>query len=81
MKEGIRRNPPIYLLFTAVGFGVGLAGYFGWHAIRTDPHLLLVNKKTNPHPWLSVDQGTNIKLYSINQKFDKNVKKGYHDDL
>jgi hypothetical protein len=45
--------------------------------LRNDPTLLLVNKAKNPYPWLNVDQGTNIKLYAVNAKFDKSVEKGF----
>ncbi|KAJ3067880.1 hypothetical protein HDU98_008941 [Podochytrium sp. JEL0797] len=82
--EGIRRNPPVYLLFTAIGFGISFAAYTGVHFFRNDPTLLLKDKKTIPHPWQLMDQGTNIKFnsfHNVNQKFDKNVRKGYHDDL
>lgn len=29
----------------------------------------------NPHPWQSIEQGTNTKMMSVNQKFDKQYKR------
>ncbi|KAJ3202192.1 hypothetical protein HDU83_005936 [Entophlyctis luteolus] len=81
MLNGIRNNPPVMLLVFAVSCGLGGAAFTATHFFRNDPTLLLVNKKKNPYPWLNVDQGTNIKFYSVNQKFDASIKKGYRDDL
>ncbi|KAI9352565.1 hypothetical protein BDR26DRAFT_194397 [Obelidium mucronatum] len=81
MYKAIGQNPPIMLLIAAVGFGLSAAAYTGAHFFRNDPTLLLTNKKANPHRWNDIDQGTNIKFYSVNQKFDKSVKKGYREDL
>ncbi|KAJ3237228.1 hypothetical protein HDU81_009850 [Chytriomyces hyalinus] len=81
MMAAIARNPPVMLLVGAVTFGMGIAGVTGFHAMRNDPTLLLVNKKTNPHPWLNMDQTKNIKFYAVNNKFDKVERKGYHDGI
>ncbi|KAJ3022882.1 UNVERIFIED_CONTAM: hypothetical protein HDU68_008871 [Siphonaria sp. JEL0065] len=81
MFKAIGQNPPILVLFAAVGFGVSIAAYTGSHFFRHDPTLLLTDKKANPHRWNQIDQGTQIKLYAVNQKFDKSIKKGYREDL
>lgn len=36
---------------------------------------LLSSSQGNPHPWQSIEPGTQTKLYSVNQKFDKQYKR------
>lgn len=33
------------------------------------------DRKNNPQPWQHVEPGTNTKLMSVNQKFDKQYKR------
>ncbi|KAJ3326066.1 hypothetical protein HDU76_013039 [Blyttiomyces sp. JEL0837] len=69
------RTPFLVLLVSAVGGTLAAGGLLMAHRIRDDPHLVVVNKKDNPYPWLNVDQNTNLKLYAVNRKFDKNAEK------
>ncbi|KAJ1538785.1 hypothetical protein HK405_013481 [Cladochytrium tenue] len=81
IAQQLRANPPLYLLLGAVAFGVGGGLFFIQRNLRNDPTLVLVNKANNPYPWMHVSQGTNIKLYAVNQKFDASVKKGLDEVL
>ncbi|CAE6466324.1 unnamed protein product, partial [Rhizoctonia solani] len=58
---------PIYVV---VG---GALGGAGWYCTRlaTRPEVVW-DRQNNPAPWLNVEQGTQTKLLSVNQKFDKN---------
>ncbi|KAJ3103189.1 3-dehydrosphinganine reductase [Phlyctochytrium planicorne] len=67
----------LQVLVGAVTLGLGGGAFLMQNVLRKDPTIVLVNKSENPFPWLKVDQGTNLKLYAVNQKFDKNVEKGF----
>jgi hypothetical protein len=34
-----------------------------------DPTVVLADRTKNPHPWIHVDQGKNLKLYAVNVGF------------
>ncbi|CAE6406349.1 unnamed protein product [Rhizoctonia solani] len=51
---------------------VGAVGGAGWYMTRlaTRPDIVW-DRRNNPTPWMSVEQGMQTKLMSVNQKFDK----------
>ncbi|CCO28161.1 hypothetical protein BN14_02154 [Rhizoctonia solani AG-1 IB] len=51
---------------------VGAVGGAGWYMTRlaTRPDIVW-DRRNNPTPWLSVEQGMQTKLMSVNQKFDR----------
>ncbi|CAE6446185.1 unnamed protein product [Rhizoctonia solani] len=51
---------------------VGAVGGAGWYCTRlaTRPDIIW-DRRNNPTPWMSVEQGMQTKLHSVNQKFDK----------
>ncbi|CEL59821.1 hypothetical protein RSOLAG1IB_03755 [Rhizoctonia solani AG-1 IB] len=53
---------------------VGAVGGAGWYMTRlaTRPDIVW-DRRNNPTPWLSVEQGMQTKLMSVNQKFDRVV--------
>ena len=60
--------------------GTTLAGgawYLG-HKLRHDP-TIVTHSKTDPFPYMRVGPNENLKLYSVNQKFEENEKD--HIDL
>ncbi|TPX70378.1 hypothetical protein SpCBS45565_g01803 [Spizellomyces sp. 'palustris'] len=67
----LKANPPLVLLVGAVGAGLGAGAFMVTHFLRNDPTVVLTNKKGNPYPWLHVNPDKNLKLYAVNQKFDK----------
>ncbi|KAK4050434.1 hypothetical protein OIV83_003504 [Microbotryomycetes sp. JL201] len=57
---------PIYVIIGGACAGAG------WYLTRLIRHPdVILDRHSNPTPWLNVEQGTNTKLYSVNQKFDK----------
>ncbi|KAK4049609.1 hypothetical protein OIO90_005368 [Microbotryomycetes sp. JL221] len=61
---------PIYVII-----GASCAGA-GWYLTRLIRHPdVILDRHNNPTPWLNVEQGTNTKLYSVNQKFDKSYSR------
>jgi len=57
---------PIYVVM-----GVAVSGA-AWYAARLARGPQVVwDRKNNPQPWLNVDQGTQTKMMTVNQKFDK----------
>ncbi|CAD6575210.1 MAG: hypothetical protein CYPHOPRED_005606 [Cyphobasidiales sp. Tagirdzhanova-0007] len=61
---------PIY------GVIVLAVGGASWYMVRLarGPDVVW-NRKNNPEPWNNVEPGTNTKLMSVNQKFDKEYKR------
>ncbi|KAG2220235.1 hypothetical protein INT45_008776 [Circinella minor] len=57
---------PIYI---TVGGAVGLAGWYLTRLARG--HEVVWDRKNNPYPFRNVEQGTQIKMMTVNQKFDK----------
>ncbi|KAJ1731056.1 hypothetical protein H4S06_004839 [Coemansia sp. BCRC 34490] len=57
---------PIYAI--CVG-GVGICAYFGGRALKGPD--VVWNKKTNPYPWLHVQQNQNTKLLDPNNRFEQ----------
>ncbi|KAJ2762259.1 hypothetical protein IWQ56_005083 [Coemansia nantahalensis] len=57
---------PIYITTVAA---VGMCGYFASRALR-NPEVVW-DKKTNPYPWLHVQQNENVKLMDPNGRFEK----------
>ncbi|KAJ1308932.1 hypothetical protein OPQ81_004616 [Rhizoctonia solani] len=51
---------------------VGAVGGAGWYCTRlaTRPDIIW-DRRNNPTPWMSVEQGMQTKMMSVNQKFDK----------
>ena len=39
--------------------------------LAKDPNLVWINRHTHPFPWLSVTQDRNLKLISVNRKFEQ----------
>jgi hypothetical protein len=56
----------------AVSFGLAGLGFMGYHKIKNDPTLVIMDKVNNPSPYLHVRQNENLKLYAVNQKFEDN---------
>ncbi|ELU45593.1 cytoplasmic tRNA 2-thiolation protein 1 [Rhizoctonia solani AG-1 IA] len=58
---------------------VGAVGGAGWYMTRlaTRPDIVW-DRRNNPTPWMSVEQGMQTKLMSVNQKFDKVVIRKSH---
>ncbi|KAH7343510.1 hypothetical protein B0J17DRAFT_642640 [Rhizoctonia solani] len=50
----------------------GAVGGAGWYISRlaTRPDIIW-DRRNNPTPWMSVEQGMQTKLMSVNQKFDR----------
>ncbi|CUA69409.1 hypothetical protein RSOLAG22IIIB_03934 [Rhizoctonia solani] len=51
---------------------LGAVGGAGWYCTRlaTRPEVVW-DRRNNPAPWMSVEQGMQTKMLSVNQKFDK----------
>ncbi|KAI8923780.1 hypothetical protein BC831DRAFT_509293 [Entophlyctis helioformis] len=71
------KKPYLTILASGVVLGVGGGALLIVRNLRTDPTFALYNKRTNPYPWLSVPQDQNLKLYSVNQKFETGVRETY----
>lgn len=73
------KHPYLAFLVLAVGGGLGLGATYLTSILRNDPTMVIKNKKANPYPWVHVDQSKNLKMYAVNNKFDKGsgVKKSY----
>ncbi|TPX58583.1 hypothetical protein PhCBS80983_g03017 [Powellomyces hirtus] len=67
----LKANPPLVLLAGAVGFGLSAAAFIGTHILKNDPTVVLRRKKDDPYPWIHVTPDQNLKLYSVNRKFEK----------
>ncbi|KAJ3047223.1 hypothetical protein HK097_000113 [Rhizophlyctis rosea] len=67
------KQPAITLLVGAVGLGIGGGLFMIQHFLRNDPTLLVSRqtKRENPYPWLNVRPDQNLKLYDVNQMFEK----------
>ncbi|KAJ3305620.1 hypothetical protein HDV03_001265 [Kappamyces sp. JEL0829] len=39
--------------------------------LKTDPTMVLTNKRENPYPWIHVPQNQNLKLFAVANKFDE----------
>ncbi|KAL0091158.1 NADH dehydrogenase 1 alpha subcomplex subunit 4 NDUFA4 [Phycomyces blakesleeanus] len=57
---------PIYI---TVGGACGLAGWYLTRLAR-GPEVVW-DRKSNPYPWQNIDQDTQVKLMTVNQKFEK----------
>ncbi|KAJ3086915.1 hypothetical protein HDU96_004719 [Phlyctochytrium bullatum] len=71
MFSHLKSTPYLAVLASAVGLTALTGGWFISHQLRNNPNVVVVNKRQNPFPWLQVDQGTNLKLYAVNRKFEK----------
>ncbi|KAJ3026387.1 hypothetical protein HDV00_011976 [Rhizophlyctis rosea] len=67
------KQPALTLLAGAVGLGLGGAFFMMGHILRKDPTVTIAphTRRNNPHMWLDTPQDKNLKLYAVNQKFDK----------
>ncbi|KAI8832890.1 hypothetical protein BC829DRAFT_448846 [Chytridium lagenaria] len=70
----IKSTPYLTFLVSAVSVAALTGGWLMSHRIRNDPNVVIFNRKENPFPWLQVDQGTNLKLYAVHRKFEKEKK-------
>ncbi|KAH8550280.1 NADH-ubiquinone reductase complex 1 MLRQ subunit-domain-containing protein [Umbelopsis sp. PMI_123] len=62
-------KPEIVPIYAVVGGAVGLAG---WYLNRLAHGTEVVwARKSNPYPWQHVDQDTQVKWMTVNQKFEK----------
>ncbi|CAE6471429.1 unnamed protein product [Rhizoctonia solani] len=59
-------------LATRSVLATGAVGGAGWYISRlaTRPDIIW-DRRNNPTPWMSVEQGMQTKLMSVNQKFDR----------
>ncbi|KAI8140171.1 WD40-repeat-containing domain protein [Fennellomyces sp. T-0311] len=57
---------PIYV---TVGGACGLAGWYLTRLARGPD--VVWDRRNNPYPWQNIDQNTQVKLMTVNQKFDK----------
>ncbi|KAI8148942.1 NADH-ubiquinone reductase complex 1 MLRQ subunit-domain-containing protein [Fennellomyces sp. T-0311] len=57
---------PIYI---TVGGACGLAGWYLTRLARGPD--VVWDRHRNPFPWQNIDQGTQVKLMTVNQQFDK----------
>jgi hypothetical protein len=62
------KNPLFLTLAASVGFGLSMLAYMGYHKLRNDPTLVILDKKKNPYPYLHVKQNENVKLYAVGFK-------------
>ncbi len=69
-------QPYVVVLLGMVGAGTAYGLFLGARNLTRDPHIVITDRRTNPFPWLSVTQGQNLKLMSVNRKWeeDKTVK-------
>ncbi|KAI9009573.1 hypothetical protein BC832DRAFT_551816 [Gaertneriomyces semiglobifer] len=71
IMQHLKANPPLVLLVAAVGGGLGAAGFMGSHFLMNDPTVVVRFNRKDVFPWLDVRQDQNLKLYAVNQKFEK----------
>ncbi|KAI9499519.1 NADH-ubiquinone reductase complex 1 MLRQ subunit-domain-containing protein [Zychaea mexicana] len=62
-------KPEIIPIYVTVGGAVGLAGWYLTRLARGPD--VVWDRVNNPYPWQGIDQGTQVKLMSVNQQFDK----------
>ncbi|KAI8898236.1 hypothetical protein BC833DRAFT_648903 [Globomyces pollinis-pini] len=75
------RIPALGLLVGAVGFGLGIGGFYIGHILANDPTMVYSNREKNPFPYLNVPQNRNLKLFAVRQKFeDTSVKDTYFEN-
>jgi hypothetical protein len=71
-------KPYLTILVTAVTAGVAAGGFLAFRVLAVDPTIVLVNKQSNPYPWLNLPQETNLKLYAVSKKStEKGVREHY----
>ncbi|KAI9255494.1 NADH-ubiquinone reductase complex 1 MLRQ subunit-domain-containing protein [Sporodiniella umbellata] len=56
-------------IYAVVGGACGLAGWYLTRLAR-GPEVVW-DRTNNPYPWQNIDQDTQVKLMTVNQKFDK----------
>ncbi|KAL1930163.1 hypothetical protein VTP01DRAFT_1317 [Rhizomucor pusillus] len=62
-------KPEIVPIVVVVGSACGLAGWYLTRLAR-GPEVVW-DRRNNPYPWQNIDQNTQVKLMTVNQKFDK----------
>ncbi|KAI9311321.1 NADH-ubiquinone reductase complex 1 MLRQ subunit-domain-containing protein [Dichotomocladium elegans] len=62
-------KPEIIPIYVVVGGACGLAGWYLTRLAR-GPEVVW-DRYNNPYPWQNIDQNTQVKLMTVNQKFDK----------
>jgi NADH dehydrogenase (ubiquinone) 1 alpha subcomplex subunit 4 len=63
------KKPEIYPLLGILGCALGGAAFFGAHALKAPD--VVWDHKDNPHPWLEIRDGEQVKLITMNQQYDK----------
>jgi len=72
------KTPYVATLVVASSAAFVGAAFMGFHYLTNDPTVVLIKKKETPFPYLLLKQDQNIKLYSVNNKFeDSTVKPTY----
>ncbi|KAI8994955.1 NADH-ubiquinone reductase complex 1 MLRQ subunit-domain-containing protein [Pilobolus umbonatus] len=61
-------RPEVYPIVGILGFALSGAVYFGARALRAPD--VVWNHKGNPHPWQEIKDGEQVKLITLNQKYD-----------
>ncbi|XP_065063056.1 cytochrome c oxidase subunit NDUFA4-like [Rhopilema esculentum] len=74
----LKVRPEVYPLIVILSGACGLAAFFGGRAAFLYPDVAWDHKK-NPHPWLSIQQREQRKLYST-KDYDK-LPKGDRPDI
>ncbi|KAI9486744.1 MAG: NADH-ubiquinone reductase complex 1 MLRQ subunit-domain-containing protein [Benjaminiella poitrasii] len=72
LQQFLKRSaskPEIYPLFIILGGALTGAVYMGTHQARAPD--VVWNHKTNAEPWQSVKDGDQVKLATINQKYER----------
>ncbi|CAO3690788.1 hypothetical protein G6F70_000883 [Rhizopus microsporus] len=62
-------KPEVAPIFVVVGGACSLAGWYLTRLAR-GPEVVW-DRTRNPYPWQNIDQNTQVKLMTVNQKFDK----------
>lgn len=71
VSQFIKRSlskPEIYPLFGILGAALAGGGYMAFHQAHSPD--VVWNHKTNSEPWQHVKDGEQVKLATVNQKYD-----------
>ncbi|KAG1472077.1 hypothetical protein G6F56_001755 [Rhizopus delemar] len=61
------QKPEIYPLIGILTCALSGAAYVGYHAAKAPD--VAWNHKTNPYPWQEIQDGEQVKLVALNQKY------------
>ncbi|ORY90253.1 NADH-ubiquinone reductase complex 1 MLRQ subunit-domain-containing protein [Leucosporidium creatinivorum] len=66
-------EPAAVPIYVTVGVACAGAGWYLTHLMRHPD--VVWDRHNNPEPWNRVEQGTNTKLHSVNQVFERTYKR------